>query len=400
MLSRQMQASETVAPVRAAISNVAVHEIGTTAGPDVVTGFLGLIVRLSGARAGAVRKLHADRQSLDLVASVGMPADLRSSDQSRPAGCGVCGAALQNGDLQRTSVELGCSMCSQRPGGVGLAHALAVPLYDQDRSIGVLNLFFGDAASVPDDAVDLLRPFGPVLGLVLENERLARENLVARLANEREAMAADIHDALAQSLTFARMRMSLLRDAVRASDTAKGERYCTDIDDELRGAQARLRDMIRHFRAGMAGRGLLTSLREMAAEFSVRRDIELRFDCRAKALDLTAEQELQAFHIVGEALANVCKHSGARHARLSIERGNGEVQVTVEDDGRGASLGDLDHAAGAPQDDGTHHGLRIMRERAARAGGRLTVDHLDGGGVRVDLRLPCAGPGQQPAAAS
>jgi two-component system nitrate/nitrite sensor histidine kinase NarX len=355
----------------------------------VLTGFLGLIVRLSGARAGAVRKLNAAGDSLELVASVGMPAELRSNDQSRPANCGICGSALKTADLQRTTSEVNCSVSddSRGPGGLG-GHALAVPLYDQQRSIGVLNLFFRSADSVPDDAVEMLRPFGPVLGLALENERLARENLAARLANEREAMAADIHDALAQSLTFARMRMSLLRDAVRASDTAKGERYCTDIDDELRGAQARLRDMIRHFRAGMDARGLLASLRDLAAEFSVRRDIALRFDCRAKSLDLTAEQELQAFHIVGEALANVGKHSGARNARVSIERQSGEVRVTIEDDGCGAIFGDL-AAAGLRADDGTHHGLRIMRERAARAGGRLSMDRASGGGVRVELTLPC-----------
>jgi two-component system nitrate/nitrite sensor histidine kinase NarX len=388
MLLRSLHEPETVATARGSSVDVAPQDGRADANRDVLTGFLGLIVRLSGARAGAVRKLNATGDSLELVASVGMPTGLRSDDQSRPANCGICGSALKTADLQRTTSEVSCSVSSdsRAPGGVG-GHALAVPLQDQERSIGVLNLFFRSADRVPDDAVEMLRPFGPVLGLALENERLARENLAARLANEREAMAADIHDALAQSLTFARMRMSLLRDAMRANDTAKGERYCTDIDDELRGAQARLRDMIRHFRAGMDARGLLPSLRELAAEFSVRRDIALRFDCRAKALDLTAEQELQVFHIVGEALANVGKHSGARNARLSIERGNGEVRVTVEDDGRGVALGDL--AAGPRADDGTHHGLRIMRERAARAGGRLSVDRINGGGVRVELTLPC-----------
>jgi len=397
MLLHEIRESGPAASVRAPGLHVAAHDRPASAGHDVITGFLGLIVRLSGARAGAVRKLRPGGATFELVASVNMPADLLRNDESRPAGCGVCGSALMTGRLQGTSPSIGCSVCGDGPAAADVSHALAVPLYDQERPIGVLNLFFRDAASVPDDAVELLRPFGPVLGLALENERLARENLAARLANEREAMAADIHDALAQSLTFARMRMSLLRDAVRSSDTAKGERYCTDIDDELRGAQARLRDMITHFRSGMGGSDLLTSLRELTAEFSVRRDIELRFDCRARALDLSAEQELQAYHIVGEALANVCKHSGARHARLSIDRRNSEVRVTVEDDGCGAALDDLDAGGAGIGDDGTHHGLRIMRERAARAGGRLTVDHIDGGGVRVDLTLPCAEAGRAPA---
>lgn len=162
MLMRSPMATDSAARDPVAAADAAPQDSGS-AGRDVLAGFLGLIVRLCGARAGAVRKLAANNKSLELVASVGLPVELRRNDLSRPATCGVCGGALDSGDPQRTTIEVGCSVCGSASWG-DLRHALAVPLHDQERAIGVLNLFFHSASSVPHDALEMLRPFGPVLG--------------------------------------------------------------------------------------------------------------------------------------------------------------------------------------------------------------------------------------------
>jgi len=116
--------------------------------------------------------------------------------------------------------------------------------------------------------------------------------------------------------------------------------------------------------------------------------VELEFENAAPQLSLPVEQELQVFHIVNEALANVSRHSGARHARLALARHNGYCEVTIEDDGRGVT---------APRSSGderfrgeSHYGIGIMRERASRIGGELRVEKRAGGGTRVRLRFPVA----------
>jgi two-component system nitrate/nitrite sensor histidine kinase NarX len=357
---------------------------------SMLVDFLGLVVRLTGARAGAIRAPTHDGANLRLLAAIGLPVDVCERDAVMPASCGMCGAALQSALTRQATAAIGCAV---RNGGTADAafsgRAVAVPLDHHERPIGVLNLFFSEGQDPPAGITRLLRPFGQLLGLALENERLARENLQARLAAQRQSMAADIHDALAQSLTFMRMRMSLLQDAMPESVDANMLGYANDVSDELRNAHGRLREIISLYRAGMDSRGLIASLRELAAAFRRRSGIELVFDCTVSELDLAAEQQLQIFYIVQEALANVSHHSGARVARLTVERDGDELKVSVEDDGCGPDEAILDPRCAGRLTEAGHHGLQIMRERAGRAGGRLHIGALPSGGTRVTLLVHC-----------
>jgi two-component system nitrate/nitrite sensor histidine kinase NarX len=354
---------------------------------SMLVDFLGLVVRLGGARAGAIRVPTADGASLRLLAAIGLPGDVCARDSMMPASCGMCGAALQSSLTRQATASIGCAV---REGGAASAfsgRAVAVPLDHRDRPIGVLNLFFSEGQDPPAGITRLLRPFGQLIGLALENERLTSENLQARLEAERQSMAADVHDALAQSLTFMRMRMTLLDAAIRDGDCHHAFAYSADVSDELRNAHGRLREMISLYRAGMASRGLVPSLRELAVAFRRRTGIELAFDCAIDELDLPADQQLQIFYIVQEALANVSHHSGANLARLLVERQDDELRVIVEDDGRGPDAEILDPRCAGRLTEAGHHGLQIMRERAGRAGGRLQISALPTGGTRVNLTV-------------
>ena len=355
---------------------------------SMLVDFLGLVVRLTGAQAGAIRAPTHDGSSLRLLAAIGLPGEVCARDSMMPASCGMCGAALQSSLTRQATASIGCAMRDGAAGsGAFSGRAVAVPLDHLDRPIGVLNLFFAEGQDPPAGITRLLRPFGQLLGVALENERLTRENLQARLAAERQSMAADVHDALAQSLTFMRMRMTLLDTAIRDGDCAHAHDYAGDVSDELRNAHGRLREMISLYRAGMDSRGLIASLRELATTFSHRSGIELLFDCPEQELDLPAGQQLQIFYIVQEALANVSHHSGARLARLTVQPGGQALRVMVEDDGRGPEQEILDPRCAGRLTEAGHHGLQIMRERAGRAGGRLQISALPTGGTRVTLTI-------------
>ncbi len=362
---------------------------------SVLVDFLGLVVRLTGARAGAIRAPIADGSKLRLIASVGLPTEMCERDALMPSSCGMCGAALKSALTRQATPILGCAILDEDPHGASRGRAVAVPLDHREQPIGVLNLFFAEGHDPPPGITHLLRPFGQLLGLALENERLTRENLQARVEAERQSMAADIHDALAQSLTFMRMRMSLLQDAMRQNDGESARSYSNDVSDELRNAHGRLREMISLYRAGMDSRGLTSSLRELAAAFRSRTGIELQFDCTVEELALASAEQLQVFYIVQEALANVSHHSGAHSARLTVDRDGDALRVVVEDDGCGPSEEILDPRCAGRLTEAGHHGLQIMRERAGRAGGRLQISALPAGGTRVtlivDQALPAGG---------
>ena len=214
-----------------------------------------------------------------------------------------------------------------------------------------------------------------------------REALRAALANERQMMANEVHDSLAQGLTYMRMRMSLLRDAIRDGDDARAFKYWTDVDTSLTNAHRRLRELITYFRSRMDPRGLLHALQEMSETFLDRTGVALEFANRVGALDLPVGREVQVFHIVQEALANVCKHAHARRARLTLERKEAGYEIVVDDDGVGMTV----DPSGERGESG-HFGIAIMRERAFRLGGELTLDSAPGSGTRVRLYFPAMEP--------
>ena len=180
---------------------------------------------------------------------------------------------------------------------------------------------FDAECALPPAMTPLLRATGDLIGMTLDNARLPRENLRIRLTSERQMLANEVHDSLAQGLTYMRMRMSLLRDAIRDDDELRAHKYCSDVDDTLGNSQRRLRELITYFRSRMDPQGLVHALREISERFLDRTGIALEFDNRAADLRLPAEREIEVFHIVQEALANVCApRARAARARSSLDR--------------------------------------------------------------------------------
>ena len=141
----------------------------------------------------------------------------------------------------------------------------------------MLNLMFDAECALPPAMTPLLQATGDLLGMTLDNARLARENLRIRLTNERHMMANEVHDSLAQGLTYMRMRMSLLRDAIRQNDELRAHKFWSDVDDTLGSSQRRLRELITYFRSRMDPQGLLHALSEISDRFLDRTGIALEF---------------------------------------------------------------------------------------------------------------------------
>lgn len=350
---------------------------------ELLQRFLDPVVRLAGARAGAVRVLSVGGQALELVGELGLSRRLCGDERSVDRHCGVCGRAASGqplvwaGDLSSCSARTRDGLLEQ-----GCRQLLAVPLQHRGRILGVYNLFFADSAPHPGpEVVSLLRSVGELLGLALDNARLEQQQLRATLLAERQAMAAEVHDAVAQAVAFVKMRMPLLEDALRAHDEARALQYCDDVRSAATQAHASLRAVLTQLRAPMDPLGLQHALQGAVARFRSTSATALEVVNELPALQLAPDHEAQVFHIVQEALSNIARHAAARHARLHIGHADDEVQVVVEDDGAGLHASDSAGSHG-------HYGLQIMSERARRLGGRLDVGARTGGGTRVRLAFP------------
>jgi len=276
-----------------------------------------------------------------------------------------CMQSYQAGELSPRNV--GVMQCSRlRPGqddatGGLRAHA-TVPL-----SCGILNV----GAPRPLAAAELARLAELGQELEVELERLRLQETAARLArlDEREGLARELHDTLAQGLTGA---LLAVEGGLRVLESRPEQARV-----RLEGALGQLREQLESVRGWMVGlrsplegQPLSVALRALARAFASRTGIRVQAEVAACRFEERVENEL--YRIAQEALVNVERHAGAAEVLLRL----GPEGLTVEDQGKGMAGGRRDG-----------HGLAGMRERSRAIGARFAVRSRPGGGTRVTVRL-------------
>jgi two-component system nitrate/nitrite sensor histidine kinase NarX len=257
-----------------------------------------------------------------------------------------------------------------------------VPLSEAGTPYGVMLLRLPEGIELADWKLKLLESIGHHIGAALATAKRSDERRRIALMEERSVIARELHDSLAQSLSYLKIQVTRLKSHLDGGQTA-------DIVEELKlglnNAYRQLRELLTTFRLRMDGRGLSDALQDAVREFSQRTGIEFRLHDRLLGHELDASEQIHVLQVVREALANVEHHANAQRAdvRLAIE--HGRLRVTVDDDGVGI------RQAEPP----THHyGLAIMRDRAASLHGTLMISRRPEGGTRVEMEFTPRGPYQ------
>lgn len=349
--------------------------------------FLSTMVRLAGAGAGAVRVLTADGTGLRLIGSIGLRADMLERESIVPLGCGVCGQAVFESVACSTEAM---HICKNNSGlaffGDRCVSFVAVPLQHKGHVLGVYNLFmFADAPPIPEEVRLLFSSISEHLGMALENVRLTQENMRISLMNERQMLSNEIHDSLAQTLAYMKIRLEMLKETVNTGDKQFTEKYLGDMEDALESAYSGLRELLTQFRHSMDPRGLMPALQDLLAAAGKKTEATVVLSNRTCGLNLTPDQEVQVFHIVQEALANICKHSRARNIHLNFEQTSAAYRLTITDDGIGL------YAVGNSDPD-VHFGISIMQGRAKQLGGSVEISSQMDKGTQVTLTFPSRPP--------
>jgi two-component system nitrate/nitrite sensor histidine kinase NarX len=205
------------------------------------------------------------------------------------------------------------------------------------------------------------------------------------LMNERTMLGNQIHDSLAQTLAYAKMRLTVLNDAMADGEQERANRYLGDVEEAVDLAYAELRNLITQFRDRIDPRGLVAALQDLAESFSKKANADVDFLNLTQDVMLTPEEEVQVFHIIQEALYNISKHARARHVVVTLDLDGGQYIVNVADDGVGLPADPTSNV-------GKSYGLTIMRERAEKLRGALTIESRPAGGTIVRLAFPARQP--------
>jgi signal transduction histidine kinase len=217
-----------------------------------------------------------------------------------------------------------------------------------------------------------------------EQERRERE-LVAerRVAEERLRIARELHDVVAHGVSVMVVQAGAAR-SVLAADPERAEGALRTVEATGRHALAEMRRLLGVLREGTSGEATGTAPVPGVADVpeliraSEAGGVPTTLEVVGEPGEPPAAAGLTAYRIVQEALTNVRRHAGpGARATVRIVHREGEIEVTVEDDGAGP------RGAIRPG-----HGLTGMRERAASLGGRIDVGPRPGGGMRVRARLP------------
>jgi signal transduction histidine kinase len=204
--------------------------------------------------------------------------------------------------------------------------------------------------------------------------------LIGAQEEERRTVARELHDEVGQALTAVNVELSLAQRRLAASGQPAG--LLKDAESITHGALQTVRDVSQLLHPVLLDDlGLAAAVEWQARTFEARHGIRVELVQEAMAKRLPRAVELAAYRIVQEALTNVAKHARATACVLTLRRQDGDVEISVEDDGMGFDLTDV-----AESQRGL--GLVGMRERAALLDGRVALESTRGSGTRVRVRLP------------
>ncbi|TDT44293.1 two-component system nitrate/nitrite sensor histidine kinase NarX [Halospina denitrificans] len=274
----------------------------------------------------------------------------------------------------------GCHVLEDQP--EAHRNRLMLPVRTGEELLGTLEVWYARDRILQHHERQLLETLADQLATaVYLNRRMTEQNRLT-LMEERTVIARELHDSLAQSLSYLKMQVARLQRLQGEGDTEPDPREAEvvqDLRDGLNNGYRQLRELLTTFRLQFDSPGLEEALRQTSEEFSERLGFHVDLDYHVPPRMFSPNEEIHILQIVREALANVHKHAQASHAQVSVYQLSGTLMVEVRDNGVGLP------ANGAPP---SHYGLVIMRDRSLTLGGELSVANAEGGGTVVRLAIP------------
>ncbi len=330
--------------------------------------------------ATSVCVLDGDGHTLELVAGSGAGNDYLGLRQSTRRGI----ALPVIHQHQTVLTEGGCANCGFLHHFPGTS-CIAAPLQAGDWALGALCVI---RPQHPFDANEsrALTLLANAAAAGLENARLiaigkrqAEEN--ASLS-ERQRLAAELHDNLAQTLGAVNLMAGVTAELIKKGENDTAVTRLKEMQITLKNAYAQVRMALTGLRDPLPETGdLLPEVQALLTDFEAQSGLPVALVIKAEeGVALTAVTQKQALHILREALTNIRRHAQASQVQITIARENGSVVFQIRDDGKGFDPGQVNSP--------NHLGLTIMHTRAERSRGQLTIHSMPGHGTQITAVFP------------
>ena len=335
----------------------------------------------TGADAAVLRVYELDHDCYHLAAQRGLSGLLAEELRCTPAGVGPWAEAACTGqpvvidDLSGVPWPQGGLLLAE-----GFRGLIVIPLPLGSDLIGTLDLLNEKSRQWEPDRIESLSALSQGLVCLLHHARLADRGRAQAALAERSHLAQEIHDSSMQLLASLALWSEEGQAALDEGDVEGARRALAKVADVAHQLSAEFRGEVLELREQPKDGDFIGLLRDTLDGFKCQWGVETDFDVScAQPLALGPQAESQLLRIVQESLANVRQHAHASRIAVTLERENGCVRLTIQDDGQGFDPREIPSG---------RFGLRIMRERARSIRGDVCVSSLPGEGTLVEISAP------------
>jgi len=208
--------------------------------------------------------------------------------------------------------------------------------------------------------------------------RIEREAII----EERRRIARELHDGVAQSLSYLNLKTKRVSESVSSQNTVQALNELSDVRQVVQDTYEDIREAIGQLSIEIRSLPIVPALINYTREFGDDNGIRVQCNIPKGLPRLSPVAELQLLRIVQEAMTNIRRHAIATEVAVQLENTGEALELTIKDNGQGFTLSELEEAPPG------YHGLNIIRERAEGLGGSLDISTAPGEGTALLVRLP------------
>lgn len=361
------------------------RELNRSVNPSEALDFtLSRVADLLGLGTGWVWLIGESSPEPYLAAARNLPPAL-ANDPHRMDGSGYCYCldTYKRGDLGGAANVnvVSCSRLKDLVDGTdGLRYHASIPLYAGRKKLGVMNVASPEWRGLSSDDLRLLYTIGDLLSIALERSRLFDKSARLGALEERNRLAREIHDTLAQGLSATALQLESAEALLESGSTDRASDPLRRALDLTRFNLEEARRSVLDLRAApLEGRPLSGALEDLVNRWSDETSVAASYRAVNRGHPLPPSVEALLYRVCQEALNNVAAHTGAARVEVRLVVGTDHARLSVEDDGRGFDTQDV------PDE---RHGIVGMTERAGALGGSLDIRSEPGAGTRVEATVP------------
>jgi PAS domain S-box-containing protein len=262
----------------------------------------------------------------------------------------------------------------------GTKRFLAVPMLIGGKVRGFIGIRHADRARYRPEHVELTQALAHQVMLAIRLNELAEQGQRAAVLEERNRMARDIHDTLAQGFTGVIVQLEAAEDAISCGDREDADAHLHRAGELARRSLSEARRSVHALRPqALQEHNFWDALKGIIKNTTVGTALHTKFQANGRVPLLPEPWQENLLRIGQEALTNTLKYAHARNFETRLNYKAKELRLELRDDGEGFQIND--------GHDGM--GLTGMRERVEQMGGALTIKSLKGKGTNITVVLPC-----------